>query len=212
MTLAQQLSRLESLLDSIDPAVLAWFTRAYDDDTTPEQLRDLQADVEALVSSLCEAVEAAGPGPAARRQALGDYLRHATQPTRASAPDPAADTDTAPVTLTAPVHAPAPAVTHSISDLIRASDTAETTGTVAATVVDVWSTPGYVEYRLSDGAETLVIGVHEAGCDVTPTTGQQAVTTVRIAKGAATITEPVDPRRPSILGAVPAELLEFRPV
>jgi hypothetical protein len=195
VTLAQQLTRLETLLDSIDPAVMAWVTRALDDGAVPSHLSELQAEVEAFVGAACDAIESAGSGPAARRQALAEFLRHASRP---STPAPAAPA------------APAPAPTHSIAELIHASDSADATGTISATVVDVWTTPGYTEYRLGDPTDTLVIGVTGSGdCPDKPVTGQEIVTTVRIARGAASITEPIDPRRPSVLGAVPAELVDF---
>lgn len=202
VTLAQQLTRLETLLDSIDPAVMAWVTRALDDGAVPSHLSELQAEVEAFVGAACDAIESAGSGPAARRQALAEFLRHASRP---STPAPAGAA-AAPVTPAAATPAP----THSIAELIHASDSADATGTIAATVVDVWTTPGYTEYRLGDPTDTLVIGVTGSGdCPDKPVTGQDIVTTVRIARGAASITEPVDPRRPSVLGAVPAELVDF---
>lgn len=203
MTLAQQLTRLETLLDSIDPAVVAWVTRGLDDDAVPSHLSGLQADVEAFVGALCDAVESAGSGPAARRQALAEFLRHATRPTASSTPA---------LTVIAPTATADRDVTHTIAALIDASDSSDATGTIAAVVVDVWTTHGYTEYRLSDGTDTLVIGVtgsSECGGEA-PTQGDELVSTVRIARGAASITEPVDPRRPSILGAVPAELVSFR--
>jgi hypothetical protein len=218
VTLAQQLTRLETLLDSIDPAVLAWVTRALDHGAVPAHLSELRHEVETFVSSLCDAVESAGSGPSARSQALAEFLRHASRPS-STAPvsvgvgvAPTAPPSTPRVSSAVPAAEDGLAApTHTIAELISASDLAEATGTVAAAVVDVWTMPGYTEYRLADGTDTLVIGVTgRGGWPETPSQGQDVVSTIRISRGAASITEPIDPRRPSVLGAVPAEIVGLR--
>jgi hypothetical protein len=103
------------------------------------------------------------------------------------------------------------APTHTIAELIEASDERAVVGAVAGRITDTWRTHGYAEYRVGDGAETLVIGVHGRPPAEIPD-GQRVLVTVELPRDARAVTEPIDPQRPSILGAVAATLIGFRAV
>lgn len=247
MTLAQQLTRFESLLSGIDSALLASLAPGLDDSgvealrralaptelsaqvevlyrwrsggplplffgramATPKRLAGATAaaeegaglvdgipvfvggdggavaDLEFLLSDLCDAAEAAGDSPYERRAAL-----------TGSAP-------VRPCTTTAADTAE----TRTIADLVEQSHEAEAVGTVGGRIVDAWDSAGYVEFRLADASHTLVLGIRDPDHESLPALGQELLVTVRIRKGATAITEPIDPRRPSVLGAVPADYL-----
>lgn len=144
-------------------------------------------DLCVLLDDLQEAADMAGADAYRRRTALTSDAPPAHEPV--AAPDDA---------------------THTVEELVVASETTDIVGTVSGRITDRWSATGYAEYRLADASGTLVIGTRDL--DTAPATelGENVVMTVRIRKGAAAITEPIDPKRPSILGAVPAEYLAYR--
>ncbi|RPE78301.1 MULTISPECIES: hypothetical protein [unclassified Frondihabitans] len=144
-------------------------------------------DLCVLLDDLTEAAESAGSGAHARRTALTSAAPPAHEPP--GIPDEA---------------------THTVEELVSASETTDVVGTVEGRITDLWSATGYAEYRLADTSGTLVIGMRDLKSAPATGLGDDVVMTVRIRKGAAAITEPIDPRRPSILGAVPAEYLAYR--
>lgn len=144
-------------------------------------------DLCVLLDDLIDAAESTGSGAYARRTALTSAAPPALEPH--GIPDDA---------------------THTVEELVSASETTDVVGTVEGRITDRWSSTGYAEYRLADTSGTLVIGMRDLDAAPPTATGDDVVMTVRIRKGAAAITEPIDPRRPSILGAVPAEYLAYR--
>ncbi|RKR76252.1 hypothetical protein [Frondihabitans australicus] len=142
------------------------------------------AEAELLLAEIVEAAEAAGADPFERLRALS------RAPFRATTPE---------------------AATHTIAELIDASERHAIVGAVEGVITNTWRTRGYTEYRVSDGEATLVIGVHGRAPGETPQ-GQRIIATVKLPRGASAITEPIDPAKPSVLGAVAAQVIGFRPL
>lgn len=180
MTLAQQFSRFQALLEPLGPLAAGFISSIL-----RERLDSLpQEESERLLAEACDRADEAGDDLAARLRALSRPPFRATTPAEP---------------------------TTTIDDLIEASDSADVVGAVAGTITNTWRTHGYTEYRVSDGGQTLVIGVHGRSPLETPE-GQRVIVTVALPHRARAITEPVDPARPSVLGAVAATLLGYRPL
>lgn len=141
-----------------------------------------ETEAESFVREACDAADEAEDDLSARLRALS------RPPFRATTPE---------------------APTHTIAELIEASDERAVVGAVAGRITDTWRAHGYTEYRVGDGAETLVIGVHGRSPGEIPD-DQRVLVSVELPRDARAVTEPIDPKRPSILGAVAATLIGFR--